>query len=102
MAEDKYVTFRVGEEWLALYVDGKLSDLGDAYMVMENLLSRLGVAEEQSEVMYRIQSRDDVPATLDELREREADLEATHAVAATLRERAAELIEQARKLEEGQ
>lgn len=92
-----------GGEWSALYVDGKLEEVGDTYYVTERTLALLGVREVSDSGFMRGQTRrEGVAKTLDEVEEyaeqRKKDLDTAEA----LRVEAARLIAGAERLEKGE
>jgi hypothetical protein len=97
----KYITYRIGEEWEALYVDGKLEQYGDSYYVDERIRELLGVEFGESEYMKnRVENREDIPDSLNTLRALEAEVQLDLAKRADLRRKAEELRERAAELEE--
>lgn len=94
-----FVVYSVGDDWAALYVDGSLDYVGDSYLVVERVFERLGVEQRSSEVMEAVRTRDEVPATLEELEAREAEVCSARVTAAALREEAQRLLDQASSLE---
>lgn len=99
--ESKYVMFRIGEGWSALYVDGSLDQIGDSYNVEERIAELLGVSLEESEVMARVSHRSDAPSTLANLREQEAELAERQQRANALRDEADRLRRQADSMDGG-
>lgn len=88
-----------GEEWSALYVDGRLEEVGDTYVVEERAFELLGVKEVQDDAFMRGQkSREGVAPTIDEVEAYRAEREASKARAAELREQAAALLAEAEQL----
>lgn len=58
-----------GEEWSALYIDGKLDLVGDTYLTDERIAELLGVEEHYSDAFLRGgNQREDVAKNLDELK----------------------------------
>lgn len=96
----KYVRFSVGDEWEALYVDGKLDTISESYLVDERIGKLLGVEYRESAVMEQVKRRDEAPATLDELSEKDAALAGWLEQADKLEAQALALREQARLLRE--
>lgn len=86
--EPKYVLFQIGEGWSALYVDGRLDQIGDTHNVEERIQQILGVAWQESPVMDAVQQRNEAPPTLLELRRLEAEHEDRSRRAAELRAQA--------------
>lgn len=86
-------------EWAALYVDGRLDRVGDAYLAEEKAFELLGVKTLQDDAFLRGQGgRDGVAQTLDEVAAYRTERDAAKARAAQLRERAAELMAEAERL----
>lgn len=69
MAEAKNIKLYEGsEDWAALYVEGKLVEIGDRYVVQETLLDLLGVESFSSDDFLRGgDSREDAAQTLEEI-----------------------------------
>lgn len=96
----KYVRYN-GEEWSALYIDGKLDTVGDSYHSDERLAEILGVQEYDDDAFLRGgDGRSDVAQTLDELHTWQAQRDTKLAQAEELRARAAELEAEAKALRE--
>lgn len=94
------IEFHSAGEWTAVYVDGKLERVGDHYLADEWLRARVGVVEVDDDAfMQGGDQRDAVAQTLEEVaryaRARANRLER----AATLRERAQQMIDEAAGLE---
>lgn len=94
------IEFHAAGEWTAVYVDGKLERVGDHYLADERLRARVGVVEVDDDAfMQGGDQRDAVAQTLEEVaryaRARANRLER----AATLRERAQQMIDEAAGLE---
>lgn len=88
------------DEWAALYVDGKLDRVGDAYLAEERAFEILGVKIVQDDAFMRGQSQaSGVAQTLDEVWKYASERAAAVARAAHLREQAAELIARAAELD---
>lgn len=88
-----------GGEWAALYVDGRLSRAGDAYLAEEEAFELAGVKTVRDDAFLRGQDgRDGCAQTLDEVAAYRADRDAAKARAAQLREQAAELMAEAERL----
>lgn len=89
---EKLIRYRGGDEWSALYVDGKLDRVGDHYWVEERIFELLGVEERYDDDFMRGQDhREGVAQTLEEIEEYTVAQEA-------LQEEADELINQANEL----
>jgi len=87
-------------EWAALYVDGKLERVGDAYWVEERAFELLGVTVLHDEAFLRGQGqRDGVAKTLDEVDAYRQQREADKAEAQRLRDEAARLAAAADRLD---
>lgn len=93
------VEIHEAEEWAAVYLDGRLVQIGDKYLADEWVRDHFGVRTVQDDAFLRGQgSRDGAAQTLDELylyAARRADLEAQ---AARLRRQAEELLARADRL----
>lgn len=91
-----------GEEWAALYVDGKLVAVGDSYHADEHLATLLKVDERDgyNTLLRQGVSYEDIPQTLTEAEAAVAAIEAKYAEAEALKARAAELIAEANALVE--
>lgn len=84
------------EEWAALYVDGKLDQVGDSYNTEERAFELLGVPQIHDDAFMRGQDkRRGVAQTLDEVAEYQTRREQGAARAEELRAQAAELLRQA-------
>ena len=95
-----YVRYQ-GEEWAALYIDGKLDTVGDSYLSDERIAQILGVEEHSDDAFLRGgNSRSDVAQTLDELHAYVNEREDKLARAAELRAQAAALEAEAATLRE--
>lgn len=87
-------------EWAALYVDGKLDCVGDAYNTEERAFEVLGVRVVQDDAFMRGQDqRSGVAPTLNAVHEYAGARFARQEEAARLRTQAAELITRANELE---
>lgn len=96
----KYVRYN-DEEWSALYIDGKLDTVGDAYHSDERIAALLGVEErDDSAFMQGGKNYSDVANTLDEVEAYAAKRDSKLSEAAALRARAAELEAEAASLVE--
>lgn len=95
----KIVRYSVGEEWSALYVDGRLDRIGDSYLADERIAELAGVIEGESDVMRAVNTRDEAPKTLDELADREGELQTRIESAAILRAEAQRLLDEAASIE---
>lgn len=88
------------EEWAALYINGKLDRVGDAYLATERIYEIVGVRYVQDDAFMRGQThRDGVAKTLDEVREFAENREQRRRLAAEYRGRAAALEEYAKTFE---
>lgn len=88
-----------GDDWAALYVDGKLDRVGDAYLADERVRELLGVTYVVDDSFMRGQtSRDGVAKTLDEVEEYRTARQLAIQEAERLREEAAALIAKADEL----
>lgn len=96
--------FQGEEDWSALYVGGKLEEVGDHYMVQDKLLQLLGIDEIVSDdFLLGGKTREGVARTVHEIHEyrREQDAREADAVArAALLAEAEELEARARMLRE--
>ncbi len=96
--------FRGEEDWSALYVGGKLEEVGDHYWVQEKLLELIGIDEIVSDdFLLGGNAREDVARTVHEIHEyrRAQDaLAADEAAKAALLAEADELEARARSLRE--
>lgn len=92
-----------GEDWSALYVDGKLDTVGDSYLIDERISEIAGVEEKISEGFFKggydyqhvLETADEV---FEHIREQEHDAEVKRAAKIEAQARALE--EQAKKLRE--
>lgn len=103
VAVEDIVLYRGEEEWSALYVRGKLAEVGDHYWVEEKLHQLLGIDEINSDDFLRGgNSREDVAQTLEEIEAYRIRREETSAEAEAegLLQQAAELIRRAREVRE--
>jgi hypothetical protein len=88
------------DEWAALYVDGQLERVGDAYLAEERAFEVLGVAIIRNDAFMRGQDqRDGVAKTLDDVDAYRTRRDADRAEAARLRYEAARLTAEAALLE---
>lgn len=98
--QPRYVRYRVGEEWSALYIDGLLDRVGDTYLSDERIAELLGVEERESPFLASNDiTRDDVPKTVEGVEASDDAIRAKRERAATLREQAAALIAEAGALD---
>lgn len=82
-----------GGEWAALYVDGRLERVGDAYLAEEKAFEILGVkAVQDNAFMCGQTSRDGVAQTLDDVAAFRRQRDSDQAEAARLRAEAARLL----------
>jgi hypothetical protein len=94
----KYVRYNE-EEWSALYIDGKLSVVGDSYLSDEKIAELLGVEERDDDAfMQGGKNYSDVANTLAEVEAYAASRDAKLREAAALRARAEELEAEAKLL----
>ena len=90
-------------EWSALYVDGKLAQVGDTYVCEESLHTLLGITEvEGSDFMRGQNGRSGVAQTPQEVTAYSEEREAREHDAAQLRAQAQELLARASALECGE
>lgn len=83
MASVDDVVLYQGEEWSALYVDDRLLEIGDHYLVEERLLDVLGIEFIQSDDFLRGgSSREDAAKTLDEIESYQDSRDSAEAMAA--------------------
>lgn len=93
------VRYTGGNEWSALYVDGRLDTVGDHYLVDERIAQIAGVEIVDSEdFMLGGSHYEHVARTLDDIQVFSERREALEAQAEALRAQAAELETQARRL----
>lgn len=95
-----------GEEWAALFVDGKLHTIGDSYVAEERALIMCGVKtvsneDGGSDVLRGGTGRDNYARTLEEVAAYRAEREQREATAAHLREKAAQYLAEAEAVEKG-
>jgi len=65
---DQITVYRGDEEWSALYVDGKLEQVGDHYLIDERITTLLQIREVHSDDFMRGGfHRKDVASTLEEI-----------------------------------
>lgn len=84
------------DEWAALYVDGKLARVGDAYLAEERAFELLGVKIVQNDAFMRGQNqKSGVAQTLDEVAAFATEREEKRQRAAELRAEAARLLTEA-------
>lgn len=94
------IEIHYAEEWAALYVDGLLDRVGDAYLAEERALELLGVTTVHDDAFMRGQSqRAGVAQTLDQVREFAQDREQRRQRAAELRAEADRLLRAAGELQ---
>lgn len=87
------------EEWSALYVDGKLDEVGDSYLIDDRIAELYGVETYSSDAFMRGgNTREGVAKTLDELREWEQNRDARQQEADRLRAEAEDLLARAKAL----
>ncbi len=87
-------------EWAALYVDGRLDRVGDAYLAEEKAFELLGVTVVQDDAFLRGQDgHDGVAQTLDEVAAFRAGRTEREAQAQEKRRQAAALLAEATALE---
>lgn len=99
MNRDQDFEIHYAEEWAALYVDGQLITVGDAYNTEEQALNLLGVKTIQDEAfMCGGNSRENVAKTLEEVEDFKNKREELKQKAETLRKQAALLEEEAKRL----
>lgn len=88
------------EEWSAVYLDGKLVQVGDSYLADEWLRTRFGVKTVQDEAFMRGQtSREGVAKTLDEVTDYARSRQERLDRAVALRAEAQRLEDEARAIE---
>lgn len=88
------------EEWAALYVDGRLDRVGDAYLAEERALELCGVKIVHDDAFLKGQEKAAGCAqTLDELYAYVNDRDRKRVMAEQMRTEAANLIAQAKRLE---
>lgn len=91
-----------GEEWSALYVDGKLAHIGDSYLADEKIRQIAGVTQlDEGEFWDSVHHYEDAPQTLEgafELIHPAPKVNADGKTAQELREEAQRLIAEADKL----
>jgi len=103
VAAEDIALYRGGEDWSALYVKGKLEEVGDHYWVEDKLHEVLGITVLSSDDFMRGgDQREDVAQTLDDIeayreRREEAEAQADDLLlqAAQLEQRAREIRKQA-------
>jgi hypothetical protein len=96
----KYVLY-TGDEWSALYIDGKLDTIGDSYHSHDRIAELLGVVEHSDDAFLRGgNTREGAAHTLDELDAYVAERTALRSQAAELRRQAADLEARAAQLRE--
>lgn len=89
------------EEWAALYVKGKLDEVGDAYVAEERAFALLGVTVVSDDAFMRGQNKQDgVAKTLAEVEAYRSSREASTAKAEELRALAAALRAEADAIEQ--
>lgn len=89
-------------EWAALYVDGKLDRVGDAYLAEERAFELAGVKVVQDDAFMRGQAKHDgVAQTLDEVAAYRTERDDAKSRATALREHAAQLMAEADRLTGG-
>ncbi len=94
------VEIHEADEWAAVYLDGKLQRVGDAYLADEWVRSHFGVTTVQDDAFMRGQTgRGGVAQTLDEVEEYARQRAARRAEVDRLRAEAARLEDEARDLE---
>lgn len=101
MAQSEFVLYR-GEEWSALYHNGKLLETGDDYLVIERLLQVCSVEVRQNEdFLLGLKEADynDVPKDLESVEAYAVQARQHELTAQELRERAKELLATAKELE---
>lgn len=97
----QHLEIHYADDWAALYVDGKLDRVGDAYNTEERALSLAGVATVHDDAFMRGQSqRDGVAQTLDEVAAYARERDERLAVAAQKRAEAERLLAEAGELED--
>lgn len=90
------------DEWAALYVDGKLDRVGDAYLAEERAFSLVGVKQVQDDAFMRGQSdREGVAQKLEEVAAYRKTRDHREEQAKKLRDEAQQLIARAEELERG-
>lgn len=90
------------EEWAALYVDGRLDRVGDAYLTDERIREIVGVRTVQDDAFMRGQIRaDGVAQTVAEVEEYSRQRQRRRERAAALRAEAARLEAEAAALRDG-
>lgn len=65
----KLVRYSDHGEWAALYVDGKLERVGDAYLIDERIAQLANVEDREGDFTRGTNDYDGVPKTLEELEE---------------------------------
>lgn len=90
------VEIHEAEEWAAVYLDGQLQTVGDAYLADEWVREHFGVITVQDDAFMRGQDqRSGVAKTLEEVRAYQDARDTRRARAAELREEAARLLREA-------
>lgn len=90
------------DDWAALYVDGELDRVGDAYLAEERAFEILGVTQVPDDAFMRGQKQSDgVARTLADVQAYREQRDAAQAAAARLREQAAQLLAAATQLDGG-
>jgi hypothetical protein len=90
------------EEWAALYVDGKLDEVGDTYVTEERALELAGVTCVHDDAFMRGQThREGVAQTLSDVTDYRERRATARERAELLRQRAADLLRQAELAEAG-
>jgi hypothetical protein len=88
------------DEWSALYVDGKLYQVGDHYLIDERIRELTGVVTVHTEDFMRGQdTREGVAPDVEAVLRWTASREAAETQAADLREQARKLLEEAARME---
>jgi hypothetical protein len=96
------IEIHYADEWAALYLDGKLDRVGDAYLAEEKAFGLLGVKQVQDDAFMRGQNQaSGVADTLDEVAEYRRQRDEALTEAARLRAQADELLAKAGLLKQG-
>lgn len=86
-------------EWAALYKDGQLVTVGDAYVAEEQAFDLLGVVIKRDDAFMRgSSSRVDVAQTITEVEQYRNERDAQRDEAARLRQQAQELLDRANQI----
>jgi hypothetical protein len=94
----KYVRYQGGNEWSALYIDGKLDKYGDHYIVDERIEELLGVEVRNSDA-FVLDDDHTVCPLLTDVEDRKTMLESIAIREKKMRDDAADLLAQADQLQ---